>query len=76
MQAAIVTATVVTAAATPQQADSDAHLVALWLHGCAARTLAAYSSEIRAFLTFASKPLRAVTLGVRAYWQHPYGFLR
>jgi len=63
MPAAVVTATVLTAAAIPQQADSDAHLVALWLHGRTARTLAAYSSEARAFLAFAAKLLRAVTLG-------------
>jgi len=55
---------VLTAMATiPQQADSDAHLVALWRHGRTARTLAAYASEARAFLAFAAKPLRAVTLG-------------
>lgn len=63
MPATVATATVVAAAAIPQQADSDAHLVALWLHGRTARTLAAYSSEARAFLAFAAKPLRAVTLG-------------
>jgi len=59
MPAAVVTAT----AAIPQQADSDAHLVALWLHGRTARTLAAYANEARAFLAFAAMPLRAVTLG-------------
>jgi len=41
-----------------------------------ARTLAAYASEARAFLAFAAKPLRAVTLGDLAHWQHPRGFLR
>ncbi len=72
MPAAVVTATAV----IPQQADSDAHLVALWLHGHTARTLAAYASEARAFLVFAAKPLRAVTLGDLGDWQRPRGFLR
>jgi len=64
------------AAAIPQQADSDAHLVALWLHGCTARTRSAYASETRAFLAFAAKSLRAVTLGDLVHWHHPCGFLR
>jgi len=66
---AVVTATT----AIPQQADSDAHLVALWLHGRTARTLAAYASEARTFLAFAAKPLRAVTLGdLHAYMDSGY----
>jgi len=71
MPAAVVTATAT--AAIPQQADSDAHLVALWLHGRTARTLAAYASEARTFLAFAAKPLRAVTLGdLHAYMDSGY----
>jgi len=74
MPAAVLTATAT--ATIPQQAASDVHLVALWLHGRTPRTLAAYASEARAFLAFAAKPLRAVTLGDLAHWQHPRGFLR
>ncbi len=51
------------ATAIPAQADNDAHLVELWLHGRAARTLTAYSSEARTFLAFVGKPIRAVRLG-------------
>ncbi len=46
----------------PQQADSDAELVRLWLHGRSPRTLAAYRAEARAFLGFVAKPIRAVAL--------------
>lgn len=48
----------------PCQADSDEHLVALWLHGRGPRTLAAYATEARLFLAFLDgRPLRAVRLG-------------
>lgn len=47
----------------PQQADSDTHLIALWLHGRTARTVRAYSSEARTVMAFIDKPIRAVTLG-------------
>src|SRR5206468_3498838 len=48
----------------PSQADSDDHLVELWLHGRSLRTLASYISEARAFRAFIEdRPLRAVRLG-------------
>jgi len=48
----------------PSQADSDDHLVTLWLHGRIARTLASYTTEVRAFRAFiGGRRLRAVRLG-------------
>src|SRR5882724_9105756 len=46
-----------------QQADSDAHLIALWLHGKAASTQEAYTGDIARFLAFVDKPLHEVRLG-------------
>jgi integrase/recombinase XerD len=46
-----------------QQADSDAHLVALWLHGKAASTQEAYEGDIARFMAFVDKPLYEVRLG-------------
>ncbi len=48
---------------TPQQADSDATLIRLWLHGRSPRTQRAYAGDIQRFLAFVQKPLQAVTLG-------------
>src|SRR5882672_4676451 len=45
------------------QADSDAHLLALWLHGRPASTQDAYRRDVARFLAFTDKPLRSVTLG-------------
>lgn len=46
-----------------QQARSDDHLVALWLHGRSAGTRRAYAADLAAFFAHAQRPLRAVTLG-------------
>jgi integrase/recombinase XerD len=51
------------AGAPARQADSDAQLVALWLHDRGANTAAAYRFEAGRFQAFAQKPLGAVTLG-------------
>lgn len=55
--------TISTYSQVPRQADDDAQLVALWLHGKARTTQAAYRFEIQRFLETVEKPLRAVTLG-------------
>ena len=47
----------------PQQADSDAHLLALWLHGRSAGTARPYGWDVRVFLARAGKPIRAITVG-------------
>jgi integrase/recombinase XerD len=55
-------------AALVPQADSDARLLVLWLHGRSPATQRAYRADAEAFLAFAAKPLRAVTLGdLQAY---------
>jgi integrase/recombinase XerD len=46
----------------PQQATSDAQLVALWLHGRSPTTIRAYQADAAAFFAYAGKPLRAVTV--------------
>lgn len=53
----------------PSQADSDEHLIELWLHGRGPRTRRSYETAIRTFRAFvAGTPLRAVRLGdVHAY---------
>ena len=50
-------------ALAPQQARSDEHLVALWLHGRSEATQRAYAADLAAFFAHAQRPLRAVTLG-------------
>jgi integrase/recombinase XerD len=45
-----------------QQADSDTHLIALWLHGRPTGTQAAYGHDIERCMAFVDKPLRAITL--------------
>ena len=47
----------------PRQADNDAELVELWLHGRSAHTQRAYLADVRRFLFFAEKSLAQVTLG-------------
>jgi len=47
----------------PQQADNDAHLVELWLHGRVENTQDAYRRDAARFLDFVDRPLRQVTLG-------------
>ena len=44
------------------QADTDAQLIALWLHGRSANTHAAYQHDIALFFNFVRKPIRATTL--------------
>jgi site-specific recombinase XerD len=46
-----------------QQADSDEHLVALWLHGRSRHTQRAYRKEIQSFIASIEKPLNRITLG-------------
>jgi integrase/recombinase XerD len=45
------------------QADSDAHLIDLWLHGRPTTTQHAYRGDVDRFLATVAKPLPAVTLG-------------
>jgi len=45
------------------QAQSDEHLVALWLHGRSAATQRAYAADLSAFFAHVQRPLHAVTLG-------------
>ena len=45
------------------QADNDAHLVALWLHGRSEHTQRAYKGDALEFFSFIKKSLHAVTLG-------------
>ena len=47
----------------PQQADNDAHLVELWLHGRSQHTQRAYASDAQRFFEFVDKRLHQVTLG-------------
>ncbi len=45
------------------QADSDANLIKLWLHGRSAHTQRAYRADIDRFLIYVGQPLHAVALG-------------
>ena len=47
----------------PVQADNDAHLVELWLHGRSPRTQRAYRADIAGFMAHTGRPLRELTLG-------------
>jgi hypothetical protein len=60
LPASTVTMPVVTA---PMQAESDAQLIGLWLHGRSVSTQSAYTGDVQSFLAHVGKPLRAVTLG-------------
>lgn len=51
------------APAAPSQAETDAQLIALWLHGRSPETERAYRADAEAFLAFVSTTLHAVTLG-------------
>ena len=44
------------------QADTDAQLIELWLHGRSANTQAAYQHDIGKFFSLVGKPIREVTL--------------
>lgn len=48
--------------AMPCQADSDEHLVNLWLHGRGRHTRRAYAAELHRFQEFIRKPLQMVRL--------------
>ena len=52
-----------TALVAPQQADSDQHLIDLWLHGRSRHTQRAYRSDAERFLEAMGKPLHRITLG-------------
>jgi len=47
----------------PKQAESDAQLVELWLHGRSRHTQAAYRADINRFAKHVAKSLHEVTLG-------------
>jgi integrase/recombinase XerD len=47
----------------PQQAESDQHLIELWLHGRSEHTQRAYASDGKRLLDAVAKPLRQITLG-------------
>jgi integrase/recombinase XerD len=47
----------------PQQAESDDHLIDLWLHGRSRHTQRAYRSDVGRLLDAVVKPLHRVTLG-------------
>lgn len=52
-----------TALVVPQQADSDQHLIGLWLHGRSRHTQRAYRRDAERFLAAVEKPLHRITLG-------------
>jgi len=49
--------------ALPRQADTEAQVVAMWLHGRPVRTQALYSDAYRRFAAHVGKPLERVTVG-------------
>ncbi len=57
--------------ATPGQAESDDHLISLWLHGRSRHTQRGYRTELDRFTKYNNKPLRSVTLGdLQAFADH------
>jgi len=52
-----------TALVVAQQADSDQHLIDLWLHGRSRHTQRAYRKDAGRFLEAINKPLHRITLG-------------
>jgi integrase/recombinase XerD len=54
--------------AGPQQADNDATLIRLWLHGRNRLTAAAYEADLRGFFAHVQKPIRGVTLADVQAW--------
>src|SRR5690606_10023749 len=52
-----------TSLVAPRQADNDAHLVELWLHGRSRHTQRAYRADAERFLDAIQKPLHRITLG-------------
>jgi site-specific recombinase XerD len=57
----------------PAQANSDETLIALWLAGKADRTRRAYQDDVTAFLRFADKSLRQITLADLVAWGETLG---
>lgn len=54
-----------------RQADSDAQLIDLWLHGRSDHTQRAYRTEADRFLLYVDKPLRSVKLSdIQSYADH------
>ncbi len=49
--------------AVPQQAQHDAELVRLWLHGRGSNTRDAYARDVARLFTAINKDLRSITLG-------------
>lgn len=49
-------------AAPRAQADTDAQLIELWLHGRSPNTRLAYQRDLARFLAFVGKPVREITL--------------
>lgn len=47
----------------PQQAESDQHLIKLWLHGRSGHTQRAYRGDAERFLAAVGRPLHRITLG-------------
>jgi integrase/recombinase XerD len=47
----------------PQQAESDQHLIDLWLHGRSRHTQRAYRADAERFFESVGKPLHRITLG-------------
>jgi site-specific recombinase XerD len=52
-----------TAIVIPQQAESDQHLIDLWLHGRSKHTQRAYRSDVEKLLKNVEKPLNQISLG-------------
>ena len=52
-----------TALVVPQQAESDQHLIELWLHGRSRHTQRAYRGDAEKFIAAVDKSLRRITLG-------------
>lgn len=52
-----------TALVVHQQAESDHHLIDLWLHGRSRHTQRAYRADAERFLCAVEKPLHRITLG-------------
>jgi len=52
-----------TVVAIPQQAESDQHLIELWLHGRSRHTQRSYRADAKRFLAWVQKSLHRVTLG-------------
>jgi integrase/recombinase XerD len=52
-----------TALVVRQQAESDQHLIELWLHGRSRHTQRAYRADAERFLGAVEKPLHRITLG-------------